>query len=66
MKIEKNKQKIAAAANAEEPVEPRPTGRFQPPTDPEAFQIWLNETRAKVIFFSFMLCTVCSRVCRGT
>lgn len=49
MKIEKNKQRIAAAANAEEPVEPRPTGRFQPPSDPEAFQVWLNETRAKVI-----------------
>ncbi|XP_039756540.1 actin-related protein 5 [Pararge aegeria] len=47
MRIEKNKQRIATAANAEEPIEPRPTGRNQPPTDPEAFQIWLNDTRAK-------------------
>ncbi|KAM3965653.1 actin-related protein 5 [Aphomia sociella] len=47
MRIEKNKQRIAAAANAEENLETRPTGRMQPPTDPEAFQIWLNDTRAK-------------------
>ncbi|XP_028041509.1 actin-related protein 5 isoform X1 [Bombyx mandarina] len=48
MRIEKNKQRIAAAANAEESVDARPPpGRFQPPTDPDAFQIWLNDTRTK-------------------
>ncbi|CAG4942502.1 unnamed protein product [Parnassius apollo] len=47
MRIEKNRQRIAAAANAEEMPEPKPSGRFQPPSDPEAFQIWLNDTRAK-------------------
>ncbi|XP_059052636.1 actin-related protein 5 [Achroia grisella] len=48
LRIEKNKQRIAAAANAEENLDTRPnTGRMQPPTDPEAFQIWLNDTRAK-------------------
>ncbi|XP_034834357.1 actin-related protein 5 [Maniola hyperantus] len=47
MRIEKNKQRIATAANAEEPAEPRPTGRMQPPADPEAFQTWLDDTRAK-------------------
>ncbi|XP_053610710.1 actin-related protein 5 isoform X3 [Plodia interpunctella] len=46
-KIEKNKQRIIAAANAEENLESRPTGRMQPPSDPEAFQLWLNDTRAK-------------------
>ncbi|CAK1555752.1 unnamed protein product [Leptosia nina] len=47
MRIEKNKQRIAAAANPEEVVEPRPSGRMQPPQDPVAFQTWLTETRAK-------------------
>ncbi|KAG6443307.1 actin-related protein 5 [Manduca sexta] len=48
VRIEKNKQRILAAANAEENLEVRPTpGRMQPPSDPEAFQAWLNETRAK-------------------
>ncbi|KAI8439450.1 hypothetical protein MSG28_013232 [Choristoneura fumiferana] len=47
-RIEKNKQRIAAAATAEEtPAEPRPSGRFQPPSDPEAFELWLNDTRTK-------------------
>ncbi|CAH3982613.1 unnamed protein product [Pieris brassicae] len=45
-RIDKNKQRIAAAANPEE-VEVRPSGRMQPPQDPEAFQTWLAETRAK-------------------
>ncbi|KAL0871217.1 hypothetical protein ABMA27_004986 [Loxostege sticticalis] len=47
LRIEKNKQRIAAAANVEENPEVRPTGRFQPPTDPDAFQVWLTDTRAK-------------------
>ncbi|XP_063365543.1 actin-related protein 5 [Cydia amplana] len=47
MRIEKNKQRIVAAATADENIEVRPTGRFQPPSDPEAFQIWLNDTRTK-------------------
>ncbi|XP_041982359.1 actin-related protein 5 isoform X1 [Aricia agestis] len=46
-RIEKNKQRIAAAANNEEPLEPRPSGRMQPPTDPDAFQVWLEDTRNK-------------------
>lgn len=48
MRIEKNKQRIVAAATAEENLETRPTGRLNPPTEPEAFQTWLNETRSKV------------------
>ncbi|XP_047992395.1 actin-related protein 5 [Leguminivora glycinivorella] len=47
MRIEKNKQRIVAAATADENIEVRPSGRFQPPSDPEAFQIWLNDTRTK-------------------
>lgn len=47
MRIDKNKQRIAAAATAEENLETRPTGRMNPPTEPEAFQAWLNETRTK-------------------
>ncbi|XP_063537225.1 actin-related protein 5 [Cydia strobilella] len=47
IRIEKNKQRIVAAATADENIEVRPTGRFQPPSDPEAFQIWLNDTRTK-------------------
>ncbi|KOB71321.1 Actin-related protein 5, partial [Operophtera brumata] len=47
-RIDKNKQRIAAAANPEEHVvEPRAASSRQPPTDPEAFQVWLTETRAK-------------------
>ncbi|CAH2043689.1 unnamed protein product, partial [Iphiclides podalirius] len=46
-RIEKNRQRIAAAANPEEIPEPKSTGRVQPPTDPEAFQVWLSDTRAK-------------------
>lgn len=48
MRIDKNKQRIAAAATAEENLETRPTGRMNPPTEPEAFQAWLNDTRTKV------------------
>ncbi|XP_026726192.1 actin-related protein 5 [Trichoplusia ni] len=47
MRIDKNKQRIAAAATAEENLETRPTGRMNPPTEPEAFQVWLNDTRTK-------------------
>lgn len=49
IRIEKNKQRIIAAANAEENLEARTnSGRIQPPTDPDALQAWLNDTRAKV------------------
>lgn len=48
MRIEKNKQRIIAAANAEENLEVRTnTGRMQPPSDPEAFEAWLTDMRAK-------------------
>ncbi|KAJ8712337.1 hypothetical protein PYW07_005179 [Mythimna separata] len=47
MRIDKNKQRIAAAATAEENLESRPAGRMNPPAEPEAFQAWLNETRTK-------------------
>ncbi|XP_013179735.1 PREDICTED: actin-related protein 5-like [Papilio xuthus] len=49
-RIEKNKQRIAAAAaaaSAGELPEPKPSGRLQPPADPEALQAWLNDTRSK-------------------
>lgn len=55
MRIEKNKQRIAAAATAEENLESRPTGRMNPPTDPEAFQAWLNDTRIKVSLLTFYI-----------
>ncbi|KAL4719165.1 hypothetical protein ACJJTC_011469, partial [Scirpophaga incertulas] len=48
MRIEKNRQRIAAAAAgacAEEAPEPR--GNRAPPQDPEAFHAWLSDTRAK-------------------
>jgi hypothetical protein len=67
MRIEKNRQRIAAAAaaaTAESP-EPRPGGRLQPPPDPEAFQTWLADTRAKVSFFLIqkvlILCHLCNK-----
>ncbi|VVD01173.1 unnamed protein product [Leptidea sinapis] len=52
IRIEKNKQRIAAAGNPEESVESRPNvnnsrSALQPPTDPAEFQTWLEETRAK-------------------
>ncbi|CAG9788730.1 unnamed protein product [Diatraea saccharalis] len=47
MRIEKNKQRIASAATADEVPEARPSGRLQPPVDPDAFQTWLADTRAK-------------------
>ncbi|KAJ0174633.1 hypothetical protein K1T71_009741 [Dendrolimus kikuchii] len=48
MRIEKNKQRIIAAANPEENLESRASGgRMQPPSDPDALQAWLNDTRAK-------------------
>ncbi|XP_063829251.1 actin-related protein 5 [Ostrinia nubilalis] len=47
LRIEKNKQRILAAANAEENPDPRPSGRMQPPSDPVALQAWLTDTRAK-------------------
>ncbi|XP_028168737.1 actin-related protein 5 [Ostrinia furnacalis] len=47
LRIEKNKQRILAAANAEENPDPRPSGRMQPPSDPVALQAWLADTRAK-------------------
>lgn len=49
-RIEKNRQRIAAAAAGEDvPAEaPRPTGRLQPPKDPDGFQAWLDDLKAKV------------------
>lgn len=58
MRIEKNRQRIAAAATAEENLETRPTGRMNPPTEPEAFQAWLNETRTKVDAIFFLLSSI--------